>query len=402
MKKTIIVGLFAIGLLISGCQNNISPEHTGGEDDNTYLSTEHSAQNKYLLTTATSFQETDGFFCGTNLTGSYLQYYDKASGISGVLCADPACSHDSAECGAYMHSGATLSYYDGSLYWIANDSSNSGDVYLWKSDLSGMNREKIKRIRFDDVIYPYQPQRYVIHQGKLYIVGHASVVDETQAGYRVSLLSQSLSADESCTVLYDEVFPFGVQETIRFVGESVYLSIATFQDGGPIDLTVTKFDTKRDTAEVVYEETDITESLVDIWVTENHEIYLSGSMDNEAYLWKLENNRRIEITSWSADEFSTPHVMGEIAAFFSLEENTRLVDIRDLSGTTIYSGKLFPDAISGLDKDPNTYRFAVLGGDTEKLIINLMEFNGTELVDYTVLLDLKNNLKATILWSSAK
>ena len=401
MKKEIIIGLLVIGLLLSGCQNNELTEPTESGGNQTYLSAEYSAQNKYLLTSATSFQETDGFFCGTNLTGNYLQYYDKDTGISGVLCADPACSHDSVECGAYMHSGATLSYYGGSLYWISKGSSDSGDVYLWRSDLSGTNREKIKCISFEKVIFPYQPQRYVIHQGMLYIVGSSSVVDGTQTGYRVSLLSQDLSGDEGFTALYDEVFPYGANATARFVGESIYLSVVTFQDGGPVDLSVIKFDTQKDTSEVIYQETGITESPGAIWVTDNHEIYLPGATDKEAYLWKLENNRRIEVTSWSADKFSTPHVMGGIVAFFSLEENTRWVDIRDLSGATIYSGKLFPNTITGIDKDPNTYGFAVLGGDTEKLIIAITEFNGTELVDYTILLDLKNNLKATILWGSA-
>lgn len=399
MKRGIVAGIVAVVLLISGCQSNI-PTNPTGFDDPIRFPAEKNAQNEYLLADATSFQEAEGFFCGTNLIGNYLQYYDKASGISGVLCADPSCSHDSVECGAYIKSGATLSYYDGKLYWIANESTNSGDVYLWKSDLSGTNREKIKCISFEKVIYPYQPQRYVIHHGMLYILGISSVVDGTQTGHRVSLLSQDLSSNESFTALYDEVFPYGASATARFVGESVYLSVVAFQGGGPIDLSVIKFDTQRETSEVVYQETGITENPGAIWVTDNHEIYLPGSTDKEAYLWKLENNKRIEIASWSADKFSTPHVMGGIAAFFSLQENTRWVDICDLSGTTIYSGKLFPNAITGIDKDPNTYSFAVLGGDPEKLIINLTEFTGTELVDYTILLDLKNNLKATILWSS--
>ena len=95
--------------------------------------------------------------------------------------------------------------------------------------------------------------------------------------------------------------------------------------------------------------------------------------------------------------------MDGIAMLATRDENKiRYVDIRNFSGETIYSGKLFPSAISGLDKDPNTYSFAVLGGDTEKLIVNLTEFANMKMVDYTILLDLKDNMKATILWSSEK
>ena len=82
------------------------------------------------------------------------------------------------------------------------------------------------------------------------------------------------------------------------------------------------------------------------------------------------------------------------------ENKIRQIDIRDFSGETIYAGKLFPDPVSGLEKDPNTYDIMVVGGDTEKIVVNLSEFTNKGIVDYTVMLDLKDNMKATILWSS--
>ena len=399
MKRMIAV-IVATVLLLSGCQNN-TPTDPADSDDSIQFTAEKNAQNKYLLADATSFQETDGFFCGTNLLGNYLQYYDKANGISGVLCADPACAHDSDECGAYIQKGANLSYCDGNLYWIAEDA-NSRDKYLWKSDLSGMNREKIMQISFEDVIYPYQPQKYVVHQGKLYIMGSADVVDGTQTGKRKSLLSRSLSGDEGFTTVYDEVLPLATEETYRFVDGFIYVSMVTFDDASSTkDLTVTKVDIAKNTSEVIYQQTDTTELLGDFWVTEDHELYLSGSTDEKAYLWKIENGSKKEITFWPVDEVNDPDVMDGIAMLATRDENKiRYVDIRNFSGETIYSGKLFPSAISGLDKDPNTYSFAVLGGDTEKLIINLTKFANMKMVDYTILLDLKDNMKATILWSS--
>lgn len=402
--KRMIAGIVVIVLLLSGCQNNTpnTPANPTDADDPIQFSAEKNVQNKYLLADATSFQETDGFFCGTNLLGNYLQYYDKASGISGVLCADPSCAHDSNACGANIGSGASLSYYDGKLHWVGPEGSELRKEYLWQSDLSGMNRKKIMEIPFEDIIMTYQPQRYVIHQGQLYIMGRADVVDGTQTGYRVSLLSKSLSGDEAFTTVYDEVFPSGVLEAYRFVGGSVYISVVTFDDITSFDLTVIKVDIKKNTSEVIYQEAGMPKAPEGFWVTEDHEIYLSGSTDKEAYLWKLENDTKIEVTFWSADKGSTPDVMDGIALCLSYDDDIRWIDIRDLSGETVYNGKLFPSEISGLDKDPNTYNFAVVGGDTEKLIINLTEFIGMEMVDYTILLDLKDNMKATILWSSEK
>lgn len=390
MKKTVFAVIAAM-FLLAGCRD------TTGVDDTTPLSAEYNAQNKYLLSELVSFQEADGFFCGTNLLDNYIQYYDKASGVSGVLCADPACAHDSSECAAYIEAGATLSYYDGSLYWIGADS-DSTDKCLWKSDLSGMNREKIIQIGFEELIYPYQPQRYVIHQGKLYILGHASVVDGVQSGYRVSLLSKPLRGNENFTTVYDEVFTSHATETYRFVGGYVYLSLVTFSDSGLFDLTVTKFNVQRGTSEVIYQEADMTESPGAIWVTEEHEIYLPVMAQTEAYLWKLENNTKKVITSWSAEKMSTPKVMDGIAMVLSLEGSDRWVDIRNLSGETIYCGKLYPSAIPGLNEDPNTYSTAFLGGDKDKLIVQLMERDGSN--NYTVLLDLNDGMNATLLWSS--
>lgn len=401
--KRMIAGIVVMVLLLSGCQNNTpnTPQNPTDADDPIQFSAEKNVQNKYLLADATSFQETDGFFCGTNLLGNYLQYYDKASGISGVLCADPSCAHDSNECGANIGSGASLSYYDGKLYWVGPEGSELQKRYLWQSDLSGMNRKKVMEIPFEDIIMTYQPQRYVIHQGKLYIMGSADVVDGTQTGKRVSLLSRSLTGDEGFTTVYDEVLPTGALETFRFVGGFVYISVVTFDDITSFDLTVKKIDIQKNTSEVIYQETDMPRAPEKLWVTEDHELYLTGSTGEKAYLWKIENGSKKEITFWPADEVADSDVMDGIAMLATRDENKiRYVDIRNFSGETIYSGKLFPSAISGLDKDPNTYSFAVLGGDTEKLIINLTEFANMKMVDYTILLDLKDNMKATILWSS--
>lgn len=404
MKKGIFAVVVAIVLLLSGCQNN-TPSVTNPKDvdDPIQFSAEKNAQNKYLIADATNFQEADGFFCGTNLLGNYLQYYDKASGISGVLCADPSCAHDSNECGANIGSGASLSYYDGKLYWVGPEGSAYMKDYLWQSDLSGMNRKKIMEIPWDEIRMPYQPQRYVIHQGKLYIMGSASVVDGTQTGKRKSLLSIPLTGHEGFTTVYDEVLPNAVDnERYIFVDGFIYIYMYSFdEESSTKNLTVTKVDIAKNTSEVIYQENNITELLGDFWVTEDHELYLSGSTNEKAYLLKIENGSKKEITFWPVDEVNDPDVMDGIVMFMTRDENKiRYVDIRNFSGETVYNGKLFPSEISVLENDPNTYNFAVVGGDTEKIIINLMEFADKTMVDYTILLDLKDNMKATILWSS--
>ena len=250
-------------------------------------------------------------------------------------------------------------------------------------------------------------------------MGSASVVDGTQTGKRKSLLSIPLTGDEGFTTVYDEVLPNAVDnERYIFVDGFIYiLYMYSFdEESFTYNFSVTKVDIAKNTSEVVYLENDVTDILGNIWVTENHEIYLTGSTktDTEAYLWKLENGEKIEITSWSGERISTPDVMDEIVLCLSYDNDIRWADIRDLTGKTIYSGKLFPDVIPELEHDPNdipsvvgrgnTYSAGLIGGDAEKLIYHLSGEEGSKLdrifVDYTILLDLTDNMKATILWSS--
>lgn len=410
MKKRVIASIVAAILLLTGCSNNV-PANSSGSEDPARFAPEKNAQNRYLLGSI-NFQEADGFFLGAN--SEYLYYYDKASGISGVLCADPSCAHNSNGCGANIGKGVSLSYYDGKLYWVGQEGSAFMKEYLWQSDLSGMNRKKIMEIPRDEIRMPYQPQRYVIHQGKLYIIGSADVVDGTQAGKRKSLLSTPLSGDEDFVTVFDEVFSSNALETYRFVGGFIYQFLVTFEDITSFNLTVTKFDIQENSSEVIYQQTDMPKAPEGFWVTEDHKIYLSGSTDKGAYLWKLENGIKTEITSWSADSFSPPDVLDGIAISLSYDDDTRWADIRDFTGKTVYSGKLFPEVIPELEYDPNAlpsvsgrdnaYSFGLIGGDAEKLIYELIGEEGSKpdrkIVRYVIQLDLKDNMKATILWSS--
>ena len=97
-----------------------------------------SADNRFSVVGGFSLIETDDYFCGNLLGDSFLRYCDKDSGISGILCADPSCTHDSPSCGAYAKPGSLLAIRDGKRYAIAEDPDQPGsDFYLWESDLSG-------------------------------------------------------------------------------------------------------------------------------------------------------------------------------------------------------------------------------------------------------------------------
>ncbi len=416
MKRRMMIWALAIVLLLSGCRGNTPTNTTGSDGTLGTLDTTptnptgfhgtlqytagHNAQNKYLLADGANFLETDDFYFGNGVSGEYVHYYDKASGISGLLCADPACTHDTMDCGAYFSGrGINLSYYDGKRWWVA--SSGGKDYCLWRSDLSGMNREKIKELSFEDVMLTYNPQRFIIHGGTLYLLGKNDTVIGTKIGIRITLLAMSLDSSEEITTLYDQIFEDGVEATVRFVGENVYLSTVSWPGDGEVyvyDISVTRYGITDGSTETLYEETGMTDYPGKLWVTEQGELYLPVTGEDCDYLWKLENGTRTEIFTWASGRKLYPDVMDGIAVGTWRDNGVRYIRVDSLAGEPVYEGKMFPEKIPGIAGNLNKYNFAVIGGDAEKLILELMhpEISG---LSYVIALDINNNMKATLLWS---
>ncbi len=408
MRRFLGVILLALCLL-TGCANNSSMPTNNTEQVFFDLTPApgKDADNRYHLTTALSFQETEDFYFGSNTIGNYLQYFDKSSGISGVLCADPTCTHTSSACGAYIKAGATFSCYDGKLYWI-NDQQDTHQTTLYRSDLSGAKREEVLQLDWEKVILAYQPQRYVIHRGYLYMLCENSSVDGVRAQYMVSLLSVPLDGKQEPTVLYEKKLEGSYEVTYRFVGNAIYVEMmTTSSDTDTVGIDISRYDTQGKIWEQVYEERNISARVGKMWVTEDGEIYLPGTMDAQAVVWKLENGIRQQAAIWDSTGTNIPWLLDGVAVQTSVREGIRWLDIVSFDGESLYSGAMFPNSVPGLKKDPGTagdpmkdYTIALVGGDRQKLIVTLSDLLEGE--DNTILIDITDNLKATVLWSSEK
>ncbi len=412
MRKQIgILLALAVCLVLTACTpggpgngTQSGTEGTQGFFDGDAPMPEYDADNRYMLWEGLSFQETENYFFGTVLGGEYIHYYDMQTGISGLLCPDPACTHDSGACPARVGIGASVSYYNGKLYWVGKDPAGGGnDEYLWRSDITGATREKLKTISFQDTILVYQPQQYYIHRGNLYFLGKNSSVNGVEPGTRLALMTAPLEGNGGFTPLFDETFPEGAEATIRFVGNRVYLVVKSFPAGGPVDLlTITCYDRTDGTSQVLCEQTGITYSLGDMWVTEAGEIYMPVQVENVAKVLKLEDGDWTEVMSLEEENVTAPTILDGIVVSDEQKGDTRWVYILTLSGETVYEGALFPEAIPGIEEDPNTFGWAIVGGDREKLILYLSSWTESGSIDYIVMLDLTDNLKSTVLWSEER
>ena len=363
----------------------------------------YDADNRYLFWPGISFQETENYFFGTVLGGEYLHYYDMQTGISGLLCPDPACTHDSGACPARVGIGASVSYYNGKLYWVGKDPAGGGnDEYLWRSDITGTNREKLRTISFQDTILVYMPQQYYIHRGNLYFLGIAGFVEGTETGDRLTLMTAPLEGNDAFTVLYEKTFYVGVDATVRFVGNKVYFAVQSGTPDSPNDMTITCYDRTDGTSQVLFEQTGVEGILGDMWVTEAGEIYVPAQVENVGKVLKLEDGALTEVLSQEWESLSAPTILDGIVEFDGQKGDARWVRILTFSGETVYEGALFPEAIPGIEEDPNTLNWAIVGGDREKLILYLSSYTEAGIIDYIVMLDLTDNLKPTVLWSEER
>jgi len=409
-KGTGILLALVVCLMLTACtpggpgkDTQGSTEVTQGFFDGDAPMPGYDADNRYLFWPGISFLETENCFFGTALAGSYLHYYDMQTGISGLLCPDPACTHDSGACPARVGIGASVSYYNGKLYWVGKDPAGGGnDEYLWRSDITGATREKLKTISFQDTILVYQPQQYYIHRGNLYFLGKANTVDGVETGKRVTLMMAPLEGGGGFTPLFDETFLGGADATIRFVGNRLYFAVQSFLADGSVNLTITCYDRTDGTSQVLFEQTDITYIAGDMWVTEAGEIYMPVLVENVGQVLKLENGAWTEVMSLEGENVAAPTILDGIVEFDGVTEGTRWVHIFTSSGETAYEGALFPEAIPGIEEDPNTLSLAIVGGDREKLILCLESWTGSGSIEYIVMLDLTDNLKPTVLWSEER
>lgn len=364
--------------------------------------------NKYNVISE-GVSETEHFFFGGRSGGHFLHYYDKTTGTSDFFCADPSCTHDSTNCGAYSAQVGLVSFYEGKRYWVTVGNEDRGlDSTLWCGDLGGGNRQRVKRLSYE-AVGQYAPQRNVIYQGKLYMMGRVNTVDGVKVGMRVTLLRTSLDSDETVETLFDESYPHGANPRMLFVGDSVYFGVNTWSSDGVENEKIVKINVETLETETVYEEYGVTEMLGDFWVTEDGKIYIPG----EGKFWRIENGVRTLVCEMGGG-YNPAYIDDGIVIQNYAVDGIRYTDIRDLDGNTLYAGNIFPNGVEGITGNLNTvneYGLATYGGDPEKLLVSVVKFPTDQEMEsgqpvnnptYFLMLDLKDNMKPTLLWTATK
>lgn len=405
MRSSLCALFLSVCLALSACGAGaeVQTDYTGKE-----------AQNKYARAWGLlSFQETEDFYIGSGTYSERAYYYDKVNGISGLLCADPSCAHENSSCCAHVKQGSALFLHGGQRYWITGDHSDGGDHILWRSDLSGENREKLRTISLENIIMAYQPQQYFVHRDHLYFLGKEDVIP---IGDRISILGASLDGDEEFTTLFDETYDLYANAEAYFVGNNAYLMVKQFEGTGEVGwdniyVSINRIDLTTGEQELLYEEADVNAPVNSMWVTEEGKVYFSK---NDRFC-VLEDGTARELFRFNDPTAFQLWVMDGVVVNSTARDNVNWLEIKDFEGNAIYDGPLFPNGVPGFDIKPGNisnnheFGYAYVGGDREKLILAMTHMEHadkmnsgflTSITDYMLSLDLNNNLAPTVLWIS--
>lgn len=398
MKKKLAVLFLLVGLLLTACAKP-------GPDIPTFVLDTSNVSN---LDTANTFlmnynfehmtQSEQVIYKLSSNTFSIL-FYDKSSGTSGPLCGKPDCSHTGEDCNAYVCAGKSIQYYNGAIYIVAEDKSTFPmETWLWKCDLSGGNRKKIKKLDKKNMVYVYQPQQYILHRDTLYMLCETEAVIDGNAFNRIALLSTPLDSSEEFTVLWEDYVPPERHPAIRFMGQYIYIEAGV--NSSKVDIY--RFDTATGTVETLLSDDNSDLCYGEIGIDENGTLYLSSADEGTTgYVWKIANGQKEEIMTLPVNSYSPPDILdGYVASVCSGADRYKELTVKSLIGEQIYSGPLFTETIPDIPGDPNACSYGCVGN--QGTVINYSLSYDTEKLgkEFIVSFDAAQTMKPVLVWHS--
>ncbi len=385
MKRKMVTLLLLV-VILCGCSPAAVPtEPTAAER------TDRDAQMKYFSGVLTPIAESGDILYAVK--SEHIHYFDRKSGVSGVLCPDPSCMHTGTGCGSYVQAFCPLfTCYDGHVYWIGTTTpSDYRSLCLHRCNLDGTGLENVKELDFEKWNEAYNPQEWALHRGKMFFQGRSTQVNGTESTYRITFGYLPLDGEEE-TVLYETTATDGRMGTMFLCGDKAYYAVSE-QDA----LKIFRYDLNKQTSEVLLDSKDVLpKQLLSLWVTDDETIYLGTSHD----VYEVKQGRATKKFSFDFDS-SCPYLLDGIAVVLTVEDDCSTLEIRSYDGELIYKGKTFPQSVDGFDETlgmrKENFSHAVLGGDADKLIVEVCSTQGD--VFDTFLLDIRDNMKATYLWS---
>ena len=231
MRRTIALLLTsALLLTLTACGGSSEDVDSSLDSDRAFI--------HYGLTEEVCATEDTVYFT----SGDLVHYYDKATGISGILCGKAECEHstgDDSSCNAYISRSSTeLQFYNGRLYWMK--SAGSG-VQICSMALDGTDHRTDRTVARGFFAGHTGNRSAVLHRGAMYIWIEEYTVTNGVETMSFDMAAVPLDPDEEPYMIFQEnmngmAVRYHPNVTMQGYQDSVYIITSTGADsseGGP-------------------------------------------------------------------------------------------------------------------------------------------------------------------------
>ena len=173
-------------------------------------------------------------------SGDLVHYYDKASGVSGVLCGKPECEHSTAPgsgCNAYINSiSQNLCVYNNRLYWVNGAASRKS---IYSMALDGTDHRTEREVGSEVYSSHHGLTSAIFHRGHAYIYVENYSVRDGEEIITIDLAAVPLDPDGEIHMIFSEEISayastHGSSVILQAYGDELYI-LTNFTVGGPGD-----------------------------------------------------------------------------------------------------------------------------------------------------------------------
>lgn len=322
--------------------------------------------------------------------GSQLWYYDKATGISGLLCGKPECTHNGTECNAYFV-GSELSLYGGKIYSLKPFYGSGCEVF--SSDIDGSNRKTVIDLvgsEFSNMLADsVSDLSGKFHRGYFYACGTHHMIIDGILNDHAQVFAYSLDGGKG-GIIYDNT----ELTAIKIQPFDDYLYFVAYSDDA---IEVCRYSPESGEVEVLYNG-DMPFSSPKIWVTDDSILF--GDISESAIVYKLDfaNGTITSLFDFNSDT-DKPYLLYGFTDDYIVGGNMNgieyLLCLKDYDGKTILETTVTPPNIS--DDEP-LYTFPC-GSDDEYIYLWSKVWSNAHDVQFIIGVSLKDG-KSEVLWTN--
>ena len=346
-----------------------------------------------MIHTMNMVESDDLIYFTKPMSGDRIEYYDKKTGVTDLLCFKPECTHGD-DCDSHFPGLQTVSlnFYNGSLWWVGRET-HSDPYCLWRADPDGGNRKKISEVHIDGIMVNYNINVTDIHRDHVYLYGLKMVASGADSAKRLTVWGVPLSGGEPEKIF--EAEGYGISDWyVKYDANKLYLAFNT-NDGSEYAM----IDLKTHRSETLFE---VSKAYTSGITVKNGKVYFASAISDSAAgsICVFENGEVKEL--FKAEDkgvkYSSPFIFGDLIVAAQSDRNAgvRNAFISDLSGNIVHSGAV-DDSMAPRSEAPDGWpALALVGTRGDNFYLSYIMFDKDSSY-YLIKYDTKNNMKPELI-----